>query len=354
MRPTLRYIKALPKADLHSHIDGSVPPRELFEVARRHRRIIRTPAGTELGSVTAFMEYVEGNGYGSMLDNIVDRFHPITGLMQTESTLREVGVSYVKAQKADGVAYAEGRFAPQYHRREGLSLKEIISSMADGLAEGSERYGVKTSLIVGIGRESTPKLAVEVAKATARSGKAVALDLCGPEAGYPGRKFKEAFDIAAASGMKITIHAGEGAETLRQNLANMEDAITRLHANRLGHAVHLAESKRLTSLVLRKSVAIEMNPISNLVLGNIGSLGQLAIDRLLVYGVPVSLNSDDPALWPHGDLSEVYLEVCKAYGFGPKELDKLMENSFNTAFLPPREREWLIQQYRTARRGAEA
>src|SRR5271157_5122012 len=161
MPPSLRALRILPKADLHSHIDGSVPMKDLFRIAKRHRRRILTSKGAELGTVSSLMQYVVGKGYGSMLDNIVDRFYPMTGLMQTEETIRDVGVSYVKAQKEDGVVYAEGRFAPQYHTTEGLSMKDVVVSMADGLAEGTEKYGVETALIVGIGREAPPRLGVQ-------------------------------------------------------------------------------------------------------------------------------------------------------------------------------------------------
>jgi len=285
-----------------------------------------------------------------MLDNIVDRFFPITSLMQTEGTIRDVGVSYVRAQKLEGVAYAEGRFAPQYHTREGLTLKDVIAAMSDGLGEGTEKYGVKTAMIVGIGREADPLLGVKVARAAARSGLVAALDLCGPEAGNPPTKFREAFRVATDSGLKVTVHAGEGAGSLNENLRNIEDAITQLHANRLGHAIPLARSEPLLKLVLHRSVAVEMNPISNLVLHNIGDLRALAIDQLLARRVRVSVNSDDPAIWPGGHLTDVYSRVCEAYGFGFDALDRLMENSIEGSFAAEKDKSWLRQLYRRARR----
>jgi len=350
MRASIRAFRALPKADLHSHIDGSVPARVLFQIAKRLRLKISTRSGLELGNVSSFMSFLAADGYGSMLDNIVDRFYPITGLMQSEEAIKDVGVAYVRGQKEDGVAYAEGRFAPQYHTREGLSLKEVISSMASGLREGAEKYGVKVRLIAGIGRESTARLGEEVARAAASSGLVAALDLCGPEAGHPAQKFKRAFKTAAASGLKVTVHAGEGAGSLAQNLANIEFAITQLKANRIGHAVNLARDSRLMSMVKDKSVAVEMNPVSNLVLQNIRGFGDLRIDRLLKEGINVSLNSDDPAIWPHGSLSEVYSSVCRSYDFGMKQIDALVQNSFRGAFTSDTEKAWLTELYQDARR----
>ena len=350
MEPSLSAIRKLPLADLHSHIDGSVSLRELFRIAQNHHRRILTPKGSELDNVTGFMRYVVGDGYGSMLDNIVDRFYPMTGLMQTEETIRDVAIEYVREQREDGVVYAEGRFAPQYHTREGLSFRDAIASMADGLREGAERHGVKTALIVGIGRETTASRGAQVARAAAGSGVVAALDLCGPEAGNPPRRFREAFRIASNAGLRATVHAGEGAGSTRLNMAYMKEAIGELGADRLGHAIPLSKSNSLIESVRSKSIAIEMNPVSNLVLRNIGDLRELAIDKLLERGVPVSINSDDPSLWPRGHLPEVYHRVCEVYGFGFSELDRLAENSFEGSFASSKDKAWLALQYGEARR----
>jgi adenosine deaminase len=248
------------------------------------------------------------------------------------------------------VAYAEGRFAPQYHTREGLSMKKVIASMAAGLHEGSEECGVQTNLIVGIGRETTPVGGCEVARAAADSGVVAALDLCGPEAGNPPRRFRDAFKIASDAGLRATVHAGEGAGSTARNVAYMSEAIGDLGADRLGHAIWLSKSKRLTEAVLSRSTAIEMNPISNLVLRNIRDLRDLAIDKLLGEGVIVSINSDDPALWPKGHLPEVYHQVCQAYEFRYRELDLLAKNSFVGSFAPEKVKERLAHEYQAARK----
>lgn len=347
---TLAALRRLPKADLHSHIDGSIPPSELFRIARKFRKKILTAKGAELDSVTALMRYVKGYGYSSMLENIVGRFYPITNLMQTKEVLREVGTSYVKTQRLDGVRYTEGRFAPQYHTKEGLSLEDVIANMAEGLAEGSERYGVKVALIVAIGRESTSRLGEAVAIAAVNSKKAVALDLGGSEAGNPPQRFRRAFKLASDAGLKATVHAGEGAGSIEQNLENVRTAINLLGANRVGHAIHLVRSDSLVQLVKTKSVAVEMNPISNLVLQKIATLNELGLDVLLRKQVTVSVNSDDPALWPRGKLSQVYAAVCQAYGFRSAELGRLVENSIRGSFASDHEKAELLENYRSASR----
>ena len=348
MPPTLATIRRLPKADLHSHIDGSIPPSELFRIARKFHRKILAPNGGDLDSVTALMRYVRGEGYSSMLENVVDRFFPITNLMQTEDVLRAAGSAYVKTQYLDGVRYAEGRFAPQYHTKEGLSLEDAIASMAEGLAEGREQYGVKVNLITAIGRESTSRFGEAVAIAALSTKKAVALDLGGPEAGNPPQRFRRAFELVSAAGLKATVHAGEGAGSVEQNLENIGTAINLLGANRVGHAIHLVRSDSLVNLVKAKSVGVEMNPISNLVLRKTASLNELGLDVLLRKQVMVSVNSDDPALWPRGKLSQVYAAVCRAYGFRNSELGRLMENSIRSSFATYHEKAELLDDFRSA------
>lgn len=350
MEPSLAVLAALPKADLHSHIDGSVPIRDLFQIARLRGKKILTPEGKELTSASSLMSFVKGSGYASMLDEIVMRFRPITGLMQTQEVLRDVGIAYTKELNAHNVAYAEGRFAPQYHLREGLTYDEVIQSMQEGLAEGSERFGVKVNLIVAIGRESNQKTAEEVARAASRNRAVVALDLGGPEAGNPPERFKSAFEIATKAGLKKTVHAGEGAESLAQNLKNIRTAISSLGADRLGHAIDLSKDEELVRLAASRQVTIEMNPTSNTVLRKIRSPKDLGIDRLLAKGVLVTVNSDDPALWPRGSITEVLFSVCRACGFGLDTVDRLIANSFDGAFISEEEKQSLHGRYRETRK----
>jgi adenosine deaminase len=344
-------ILELAKVDLHSHIDGSVPIRDLFRISRLRGRKLLTREGTELTTAASLAAHVKGAGYDTMLDDIVNRFFPITNLMQTQEVLRDVGVAYAKELRSQNVIYAEGRFAPQYHLQEGLTVDEVIQSMQEGLAEGSERFGIKINLIVAIGRESDAKTAEGIAKAATRNRVVVALDLGGPEKGNPPEKFEKPFAIATAAGLKKTVHAGEGAGSTEQNLANIRTAITKLGANRVGHAIDLAKDEGLMDLAVANHVGIEMNPQSNKVLNKINSLTDLRIDSLLAKGVSVTVNSDDPALWPHGFISDVVFGVCRSYHFGLDTVDRLISNAIDCAFIGKSDRQSLHELYRESRRG---
>ncbi len=271
--------------------------------------------------------------------------------MQTEDILFEVGRAYVAELSSDGVVYAEGRFAPQYHTREGLTLEQVVHSMLEGLQAGSEERQVKVNLIVAIGRETNPRFATDIIAAAAkfRNNGVVGVDIGGAEQGNPPGKFEAAFKLASEFDLRRTVHAGEGAGSVSQNVRNIRAAIVKLGAERIGHAIDLASSESLVELVVRKGVTLEMNPVSNYILHKIRDLGDLRIDHLLKRGVRVTVNSDDPALWDNGKLSQVLAAVCESYRFRKTELDQLIVNSFEGSFTKPREREGFVREYLSAR-----
>src|SRR3989442_11297030 len=123
---------------------------------------MKTRGGNVLANANAFFGFVKGEGYHTLLSEIVDRFYPILGLMQTEETIREVGRTYVKGMKEDGIVYAEGRIAPHYHTAEGMTQADVIESMLEGLKAGCEETGVQANLIVAFGREVRIGVAEEV------------------------------------------------------------------------------------------------------------------------------------------------------------------------------------------------
>src|SRR2546422_8428328 len=129
---------------------------------------MKTRGGNVLANANAFFGFVKGEGYHTLLSEIVDRFYPILGLMQTEETIREVGRTYVKGLKEDGIVYAEGRIAPHYHTAEGMTQADVIESMLEGLRAGCEETGVQANLIVAFGREAGIGLAQEAGPQTPR------------------------------------------------------------------------------------------------------------------------------------------------------------------------------------------
>src|SRR5437867_12459447 len=218
---------------------------------------MKTRGGNVLGNANAFFGFVRGEGYHTLLSEIVDRFYPILGLMQTEETIREVGRTYVKGRKDDGSVYAEGKFAPHYHTAEGMTQADVIESMLEGLKAGCEETGVQANLIVAFGREAGIGLAEEaVTQALSYEGRGVGgVDIGGKGEGNPPEKFQSALKLTFEAKQRRTAHAGEGAGSVDQSLRNIRNSIVLLRADRIGHAVNLANDRALISLVLERGVA---------------------------------------------------------------------------------------------------
>jgi adenosine deaminase len=339
-RATLRDLQRLPKVELHGHIDGYLSPTDVLEIARRHKRRIVTLDGRVMNTKKQLLEFSRGDGYESLLQQIVNRFSPVTGLMQTEETIRDVAVAYVRRLAEEGIIYAEGRFAPQFHTKEGLTMSDAVRSMQEGLREGRENFGVRTNLIVCINREADSEAGENVARVALEfAGRGVvALDLACNEKGFPPEQHLPAYEMTFDSSLRRTVHAGEGCGTVTENLHNIRTAIELLRAEGLGHAIHLALDEDLMRTVAERGIRVESNPVSNLTLGYISSIRELQIEKLLRQQVLVSINSDDPAMWDHGSLSENLYAVATAYGFNLNDLKTLILNGTKSAFASEKEK----------------
>lgn len=337
---TLEEIRKLPKTELHGHLDGYLEPDDILAIAQKNKRKVVTMDGKVLGSRAEIMEFWKGDGYQNVLLQVLNRFSPVTGLMQTKETIRDVAYTYVQKLAKENIIYAETRFAPQYHTKEGLSMEEVVGSALEGLAQGEKETGVTARLIICIGREVGEAESVKIAEAALEfAGRGVvALDLACNEHDFPPELHKKAYELTFNSKLKRTVHAGEACLDEKTNIKNIYTAINALRADGLGHAIPLVKDEKLMKLVKEKKIRVESNPISNLILGYISDIKELQLDKLLKAGILVSINSDDPAMWSKGTLSENLYEVAKAYGFGLKELKKLIGNGIESAFISEQEK----------------
>ena len=337
---TLSDLQKLPKVELHGHIDGYLSPQDILRIAKKHKRQIVTPDGGVLRTKNQLIDFWKGNGYDTFLSQILSRLYPVTRLMQSEETIKDAALAYVERLSAERITYAEGRFAPQYHTREGLTMSEAVDSMLQGLKQGEEIHGVKTNLIVCIGREVTSEVGQEIARvALDFAGRGVvALDLACDEKDFPPERHLPAFQMTFDSNLRRTVHAGEGCLDREQNLRNIRTAVELLRADGLGHAIHLPHSDSLLHEVQRKGIRVESNPVSNVRLGYISSVRELQIDRLLREEVLISINSDDPAVWNQGSLAENLYAVAEAYDFVIDDVKKLILNGVRSAFISDKEK----------------
>ncbi|MEQ4717529.1 adenosine deaminase [Nonomuraea sp. B19D2] len=268
----------IPRYELHCHLDGSVRPGTVADLARRQgitldgpvERLVTAPAGC--GNLGRFLTYIDV---------------PLQ-VLQTPDALSRAARELVEDWQADGVVYGEVRFAPQLHGRHGMSQDEAVEAVAEGLAAGRAATGVRTGLLLCCLRHQTPQESLSVAETALRHRDQVAgLDLAGDEWLHAAAPHRAAFDLAHAAGLPCTVHAGEAAGP-----ESMWEAIDILGARRIGHGVRCTTDSALLGRLWRDRITLEMCPTSNVLTGAVRSLAEHPATRLLATGLPVTISTD--------------------------------------------------------------
>lgn len=326
-------LKALPKAELHVHLDGSLRPETMIELARE--------SGAELPvwDPEALREHMHVRDARDLLDYLA-RFEITLGVMQSEESLERIAYELVEDAAEENVRYLEVRYCPALHTEAGLALADTVDAPLRGLARAAEEFGVRTGLIICGLRHMDPSSVLEMAELalTYQGRGVVAFDLAGGEAGNPPTKFQEAFDLVAVENMPITIHAGEAAGP-----ESISEAIHRCRANRIGHGTRLYEDPDLLGYVNDFRIPLEINLTSNVQTRVTPRLEEHPLRRYYDAGLVVSLNTDN-RLISGTTLTDEYLRAHEALDFDWDELCDLALMGFESAFLPHEEKVELIEE----------
>lgn len=336
--------RRLPKVLLHEHLDGGVRPRTVIELAAEggYEGLPTTDPG-ELGDW-----FHRGAQRGNLPEYLEGFVHTIA-VMQSRDALARVAKEFLEDMKADGVVYAEVRFAPVFHTEGGLDEDEVIAAVLEGLRAGEKEYGVSWGLIVCAMRnlkdsEEMAELAIRW-----RDEGVVGFDLAGEEAGYPPKDHLPAFQAVQRANFSITIHAGEafGPESIWQ-------ALQYCGAHRLGHGTRLMEDisvredgslamGRLARFVLDQRVPLEMCLSSNVDTGACSSVEEHPFPVLFRSGFRTFLNTDD-RLMSRTEMSREIEIAASAYEMTIAELEKMTMSAAKSAFAPHEERVRLMQR----------
>ncbi|MRX44813.1 adenosine deaminase [Agromyces kandeliae] len=263
--------------ELHCHIDGSVRPSTIEDLARRQGIDLPGPAealARVSPSCTSLVEYI------AAIDVALD-------VLQTPEALYRAAFELVEDWRADGVHHGEARFAPALHRRRGLDLAAITEAVASGLRDGGDATGVETRLILCCLRPAAPDVTWAVVETAATSDQVIGLDVSGPEAGVSLLPHAAAFRAARDAGLRITVHAGEA-----DGPRSVWDAIDELGAERIGHGVRSVRDPALVRRLATDAIALEVCPTSNVQTAAVASLAEHPIDELRRAGVPVTVSCD--------------------------------------------------------------
>lgn len=332
-------LRALPKVDLHRHLEGSLRLETLAEVAHAH--------GVDLPSynIEDLRPYVQITEDETGFHAFLEKFNFLRQFYSKREAIERVAYEAVSDAATDHVRYLELRFSPAtLARSQGFSLEEVTDWVIWAVNQAQSDFGVITRLIATIKRESDPEEARQVARvAFSRAGRGiVGLDLAGDEVNYPIEPFIQILREARREGLGLTVHAGEatGAHSVRK-------AIEELGADRIGHGVRAAEDPEVVNLLVRSGVTLEMCPTSNIHTATVPQLARHPLRTFHALGVRVTINTDDPSI-SSTTLTDEYMIAVREMGLDQSELVSIILNGVNAAFLERQEKEQLWNWFQAA------
>jgi adenosine deaminase len=330
---TRELIRRLPKAELHVHLDGSLRPETMIELARDAKVPLPAYEPEALGRFMLVDDAAD-------LQDYLDRFDLTIPLLQTPEAVERVAYEMVEDAARDNVRYLEVRYCPHLSQRGGMTLDEVMDAELRGFERGQRDFGCVARVINCSLRHYDPARSVEIAECSVRfrDRGVVAFDLAGGEAGRPAGHHRAAFDVAAEGLLGITVHAGEAA-----GAESVADAVYACRANRIGHGTRLFEDPDLQDYVRDRRILIEANITSNVQTRAVARASEHPVRGYFDAGLNVTLCTDG-WLMAGVSLSDEYWLAHTELGFSRPEIDQLILNGFAGAFLPWPERLELLSR----------
>ena len=334
MTLTHSLIRALPKAELHCHLDGSLRISTMLDLAQKQK--INLPVSNE-EDLTKLLVI---NGRVNNLDEYLERFSLTLSVLQTPESLTRTTYELAEDCWNDGVRYVEIRYSPILHTDKGMSLEESVNAVTTGLKQSEQDFGIKTGIIICGIRNISPKISLTLAKLAVeyKNRGVVGFDLAGAEENFPAKKHREAFYVIQNNNINSTIHAGEefGASSIHQ-------AIHYCSANRIGHGTKLHEDVDLMNYINDHRITLEICLTSNIHVRSVDSIEVHPFKKYFDNDIRVTLNTDN-RLISNTTLTDEYLLAAKTFNLTSSDIRSLIINGFKSTFLPHKERKIMLNQ----------
>ena len=345
-------LRRAPKVLLHDHLDGGLRPASVVDLALENGyTALPTTDVDELGRW-----FVEAASSGS-LEDYLETFAHTVGVMQTAGALQRVAAECAEDLAADGVVYAEVRYAPELHVTGGLTLEEVVRAVNEGFREGERRaaaagHQIRVGALLTAMRHAARSMEIAELAVEHRDDGVAGFDIAGAEAGYPPTRHLDAFEYLQRENAHFTIHAGEGF-----GLPSIWQAIQWCGADRLGHGVRIIDDieaadgvrtdpdqvrlGRLAAYVRDKRIPLEMCPTSNVMTGAAKSIAEHPIGLLRRLYFRVTINTDN-RLMSGTSMTREFAQLAEAFGYGWSDFQWFTVNAMKSAFVPFDERLALI------------
>jgi adenosine deaminase len=312
------YIAGLPKAELHLHIEGSLEPELMFELAQRNGVAIPFDS---VEAVRAAYDF-------SNLQDFLDIYYAGANVLLTRRDFEDLAFAYFQRAAADHVRHAEIFFDPQTHTDRGVPFEIVVEGLIAGMDRARAELGVTSGLILSFLRHLSEEEAFATLEAaTPYLHHFVGVGLDSSEVGHPPSKFERVFAAARELGLKLCAHAGEEGPP-----AYVREALDLLHIDRMDHGNRSMEDEDLIQRLAASRMTLTVCPLSNLKLCVVKDLKDHPVPEMLRRGLHVTLNSDDPAYFG-GYVNENYRQLARAVGLTRAQVTQLAVNSFEGSFL---------------------
>jgi len=327
-------LQALPKTDLHVHLDGSLRPATLFELAKEQGQKLEVRNQAEL------RRFLDKLTAGVSLPTYLKAFDLTLSVMQEREALERVAFELAEDAHLENVRYMEIRYCPALHLKGSLKLADTVDAVLRGLSEAGRRFGIQTGTIICGIRHLSPKTSLELAElAVAYAGRGVVgFDLAGAEKDYPAKAHREAFDIVLRNNVNVTVHAGEafGPQSIRQ-------ALHYCGAHRIGHGTRLREDTLTLDYVNDHRIPLEMCLTSNVQTHATPSFEEHPFREYLGLGLRVTLNTDN-RLVSSTTMTDELDRAAETFDLSPMDVRQVLLNGFKSAFVPYREKGALLRR----------
>jgi adenine deaminase len=323
------FILDIPKAELHIHIEGSLEPELMFELAARNGVTLPFRSVEEIRRAYEFTD----------LQSFLDIYYQGTGVLRHEQDFYDMTWAYLNKAHDQNVRHAEIFFDPQSHTGRGIPFKTVVTGIHRALRDARQQLRISSKLIMCFLRHLSAAEAMETLQQALPFREWIAaVGLDSSELGHPPSKFREVFDQARAAGFLAVAHAGEEGPP-----EYIWQALEQLHVARIDHGVRCIEDPRLVEKLRAEQVPLTVCPLSNVKLRVYADITRHKLKDLLDQGLCATVNSDDPAYFG-GYIAENFLAVQQGLSLDREAIHRLVKNSFQAAFLDPEERQELLEE----------
>jgi len=332
---SLNTYRALPKVELHRHLEGSLRLDTMVEIAKQHGIVVPD----DVLRLSTLVQVQEQDKF--TFQNFLSKFNTLRLFYRSPDAIHRITREAIEDAARDNIKYLELRFTPvALSRAERFPLHDVINWVIESSKEAASKYNINVKLIASVNRHESADIAEQVAWLAADHIKngIVALDLAGNEAEFPSQPFYGIFKEAKQAGLHVTIHAGEWGPAI-----HVKEAIEELGAERIGHGVRILEDENITAMAKERGTACEVCITSNYQSGVVEKLEEHPLVKMFENGINVTINTDDPSI-SRITLSHEYYTACDELHMPQYTLKERIVAAAQAGFLPDDEKEKLVSQ----------